>query len=116
MPSGLFFVSIALFQLVWARLVLARTTVPALAAGILLNVGAVALWVLSRTSGTPFAPTPENLNSSEPPTSVLCCFKFMSSWQLAGWYSEASMENRYQRSGTRSSSSVQGWSSLWHRR
>ena len=56
MPSGLFFVSIALFQLIWARLVLARTTTPVLAAGIMLNVGAVALWALSRTSGAPFGP------------------------------------------------------------
>jgi hypothetical protein len=56
MPSGLFFVSLALFQLIWARLVLARTTTPVLAAGIMLNVGAVALWALSRTSGAPFGP------------------------------------------------------------
>jgi hypothetical protein len=56
MPSGLFFVSIALIQLIWARLVLARTTTSVLAAGIMLNVGAVALWALSRTSGAPFGP------------------------------------------------------------
>jgi hypothetical protein len=55
-PSGLFFVSIALFQLIWARAVLARTTTAVLAAGIVGNVGAAALWVLSRTSGAPFGP------------------------------------------------------------
>ncbi|WP_235892469.1 hypothetical protein [Mycolicibacterium hodleri] len=55
-PSGLFFVSIALFQLIWARLVLAQTTTSVLAAGIMLNVGAIALWALSRTSGAPFGP------------------------------------------------------------
>jgi hypothetical protein len=56
MPAGLFFVSIALFQLIWAAVVLARTTGPVLAAGIMLNVGAIALWCLSRTAGAPFGP------------------------------------------------------------
>ncbi|WP_396919633.1 hypothetical protein [Mycolicibacterium sp.] len=55
-PSGLFFVSIALFQLIWARAVLVRTTNPVLATGILLNLGAIALWALSRTAGAPFGP------------------------------------------------------------
>ncbi|CAN5467661.1 hypothetical protein BH09ACT8_BH09ACT8_03510 [soil metagenome] len=55
-PSGVFFVSLALFQLIWARLVLAQTTTPVLAVGILFNVGAIALWALSRTSGAPFGP------------------------------------------------------------
>jgi hypothetical protein len=55
-PSGLFFVSIALFQLIWAWVVLARTTTPVLAAGILINVGVLALWALSRTAGAPFGP------------------------------------------------------------
>jgi hypothetical protein len=55
-PSGLFFVSIALFQLIWARLVLTRRTTAVLAAGILGNVGAAALWALSRTAGAPFGP------------------------------------------------------------
>jgi len=56
MPSGLFFVSLALLQLIWAKLVLARTTTPVLAAGIVLNVGAVALWAMSRSAGSPFGP------------------------------------------------------------
>jgi hypothetical protein len=55
-PSGLFFVSIALFQLIWARAVLARTTTTVLAAGIVGNVGVAALWALSRTAGAPFGP------------------------------------------------------------
>lgn len=56
MLAGLFFASIALFQLIWARVVLTRTTAPVLAAGILLNVGAIALWAWSRTAGAPFGP------------------------------------------------------------
>ena len=54
--AGLFFVAIALFQLIWARVVLARTTPPVLAAGIIVNVGALALWAVSRTAGAPFGP------------------------------------------------------------
>jgi len=56
MPSGLFFVSIALLQLIWARVVLARPTTAVLAAGIAANVAAAALWALSRTAGAPFGP------------------------------------------------------------
>ncbi|MCV7281421.1 hypothetical protein H7J88_17430 [Mycolicibacterium flavescens] len=56
MPAGLFFASVALFQLIWARAVLVRTTTLVLAAGIMLNFGAIALWALSRTSGAPFGP------------------------------------------------------------
>ena len=56
MPAGVFFTSIALFQLLWARLVLTRTTTPVLAAGIMVNLGAIALWAVSRTVGAPFGP------------------------------------------------------------
>lgn len=56
MLAGLFFAAIASSQLIWARVVLTRTTAPVLAAGILLNVGAIALWALSRTAGSPFGP------------------------------------------------------------
>lgn len=61
MPSGLFFVSIALLQLIWALVVVARPTTAVLAAGIAANVGAAALWALSRTAGAPFGP-----NAGEP--------------------------------------------------
>ena len=56
MPAGVFFVALALVQLIWAWVVLARTTPPVLAGGIMLNVGAIALWALSRTAGAPFGP------------------------------------------------------------
>lgn len=56
MPSGLFFVSIALFQLIWALVVSARPTTAVLAVGIAANVGAATLWALSRTAGAPFGP------------------------------------------------------------
>lgn len=55
-PSGFFFAILALFQLIWAYLVLTRTTAPLLISGMLINLGAVALWVVSRTGGVPFGP------------------------------------------------------------
>ncbi|ORA06941.1 hypothetical protein BST17_00220 [Mycolicibacterium bacteremicum] len=54
--SGVFFAILGLLQLIWARVVLVRTTLPILAAGIVLNVGAITLWALSRTAGAPFGP------------------------------------------------------------
>ncbi|MEO3759692.1 hypothetical protein ABGB19_15560 [Mycobacterium sp. B14F4] len=55
-PAGVFFASIALFQLVWAFLVPVRPTAALLVAGILVNAGAAGLWVVSRTAGAPFGP------------------------------------------------------------
>ncbi len=54
--SGLFFVCIAVFQLTWAQLVLVRTSSTVLAAGVLVNIGVIALWVLSRTAAAPVGP------------------------------------------------------------
>ena len=56
MPAGLFFASLAMFQLGWATVVLARTTTAVLAVGIAANLGAIALWAVSRTAGAPFGP------------------------------------------------------------
>jgi hypothetical protein len=55
-PSGLFFVAIALFQLIWALAALARPTSSTLAVGIAANVGSAVLWGVSRTVGAPFGP------------------------------------------------------------
>lgn len=55
-PAGVFFLMLAVCQLCWARVVLAQTATPVLAAGVLLNAGAVALWAASRTAGAPFGP------------------------------------------------------------
>ena len=56
MPAGVFFALLAVVQLMWAGLVLTRPTVTVLAAGIVLNVGVVALWAFTRTAGAPFGP------------------------------------------------------------
>lgn len=58
---AVFRLNLALFQLIWARVVLARPTTAVLAAGIAANVGAAALWAVSRTAGAPFGP-----NAGEP--------------------------------------------------
>lgn len=82
--SGVFFGVLALLQLVWARAVLVRTTTPVLAAGILLNVGAVALWALSRTAGAPFGPhagQPEVIQGADLCALLLQVYSVMG----AGW-------------------------------
>lgn len=56
MPSGVFFVTIAVFQLIWAHAVLARPTTALITLGILCNAGVIVLWALSRTMGAPFGP------------------------------------------------------------
>lgn len=56
LPSGLFFVGVASFQLLWARAVLTRPTTAVLVAGMTLNIAAVTLWALTRTVGAPFGP------------------------------------------------------------
>lgn len=55
-PAGLFFAALGLFQLAWAGLIIARMTTPVLAVGIAVNIGAAALWAMSRTAGAPFGP------------------------------------------------------------
>ncbi|WP_231743197.1 hypothetical protein [Mycobacterium sp. GA-2829] len=83
-PSGLFFASIALFQLVWALVAPARPAAIVLAAGIMANVGAAALWVLSRTAGGPFGPhagEPEVVEAAGLFALLLECYVVMG----AGW-------------------------------
>lgn len=55
-PAGVFFVSIGVFQLIWTFAVLGRATSEVLTAGVLLNVGPIALWLMSRTAGAPLGP------------------------------------------------------------
>jgi hypothetical protein len=83
-PSGLFFVAIALFQLIWALVVLVRANAAVLAAGIVANVGAAALWALSRTAGAPFGPPagePEVVEAAGLCALLLECYVVMG----AGW-------------------------------
>lgn len=84
MPAGLFFASIAIFQLLWARLILTRTTTPVLAIGIMLSLGAIALWAVSRTAGSPFGPhagVPEVVQAADLCALLLQVYVVMA----AGW-------------------------------
>lgn len=83
-PAGLFFASIAIFQLLWARLILTRTTTPVLAIGIMLSLGAIALWAVSRTAGSPFGPhagVPEVVQAADLCALLLQVYVVMA----AGW-------------------------------
>lgn len=51
--AGSFFVGLGLCQLIWAPTVLVRTTAPVLAFGVVLNIGAVALWAQSLSAAAP---------------------------------------------------------------
>lgn len=85
--SGVFFASIAMFQVLWAFLVSRRPMPAVFAAGILANVAAAALWVMSRTAGVPFGP--HSGQSEAVDTAGLCallleCYVVMGAgW---GWY------------------------------
>ena len=64
--SGLFFATVGLFQLIWTFFAWSRPTVLVLAAGIIANVGLVALWVTSHTTGAPFGPNAGQPEAAEP--------------------------------------------------
>lgn len=84
LPSGLFFASIAVFQLVWGFIAWSRPTMVVLVAGILGNAGSAALWVLSRTAGAPFGPNagqPEAVEAAGICVLLLQCYVVMG----AGW-------------------------------
>lgn len=56
--SGMFFALLAVFQFSWAVTVAVavRPHAAILTAGIVVNLGVITLWVLSRTAGVPFGP------------------------------------------------------------
>ncbi|RFZ21391.1 hypothetical protein VIMS_00509 [Mycobacterium marinum] len=54
--SGIFFGLIAVFQFGWAVVMPVRPHAAVLATGIVVNLGAIALWALSHSAGVPFGP------------------------------------------------------------
>lgn len=83
-PSGLFFATVAVFQLMWAFLVWSRPRALLLALGIFANAGSAALWVASRTVGLPFGPhagVPEGVEGAGICVLLLECYVIMG----AGW-------------------------------
>jgi hypothetical protein len=82
--SGVFFAAIALGQLLWAIVASVRPAATVLAAGILINVGAAALWIVSRTAGSPVGPhagQPEVVEAAGICALLLECYVVMG----AGW-------------------------------
>ncbi|MEU8342850.1 hypothetical protein SAMN05443665_100967 [Actinomadura meyerae] len=55
---GVFFSAIGMFQLMWAVLAHTGDERPVLLSGLAVNLGVLALWAVSRTSGLPFGPEP----------------------------------------------------------
>ena len=80
LPSGVFFAVIALLQLAWAFLVWSRPATLLLVIGIVVNAGAVALWIHSRTAGAPFGPAagqPESVDAAGICVLLLQCYVVM---------------------------------------
>ena len=95
MPAGLFFASIAVFQVIWALAAWARPGGPLLAAGILANGGCVALWVWSRTAGIPLGPhagEPELVAAADICALLLQCYVVMgAAWAWLRIYRQESV-------------------------
>jgi hypothetical protein len=54
--TGVFFIAVAVFQLVWALLVVLRPSVLVYVSGAVVNGLVVVTWIVSRTSGVPVGP------------------------------------------------------------
>lgn len=94
LPSGVFFVSIAMFQLIWAVLAWNRPPASLLAAGIVANAGVAAMWIYSRTAGAPVGPNaavPEAARAAGICALLLECYIVMGAawaWMRMGERSE----------------------------
>jgi hypothetical protein len=56
--EGVFFFGIGVFQVIWAQVYLLRDSSRVAQVGALVNAAVVVLWVVSRTIGLPYGPTP----------------------------------------------------------
>jgi hypothetical protein len=94
-PAGLFFASVAVFQVIWALAAWARPATPLLGAGILVNGGCVVLWVWSRTAGVPFGPhagVPEHVAGADICALLLQCYVVMgAAWAWLRIYRQESV-------------------------
>lgn len=95
LPAGLFFASVAVFQVIWAVAAWTRPGGPLLGAGILVNGGCAALWVWSRTTGVPFGPhagTPEAIAAADICALLLQCYAVMgAAWAWLRLYRQESV-------------------------
>lgn len=89
-PSGVFFVALAIFQLLWAFLAWIRPGALVLAAGIAVNAGAAGLWVTACVSGPPAGPAvgqPETVGAAGISVLLLQCYVVMgAAWAWARKY------------------------------
>jgi hypothetical protein len=80
--SGAFFAALAVFQLLWAFVAWSRPGTLVLAAGIAVNAGAAALWVMSCVAGLPVGPSagqPEAAGAAGISVLLLQCYVVMGS-------------------------------------
>lgn len=86
MPSGVFFASIAVFQLMWGFVAWSRPGTLVLVAGLVGNAGSAALWLMSRIAGAPFGPNagqPEAVEAAGICVLLLQCYVIMgAAWAL----------------------------------
>lgn len=84
LPSGAFFATVAVFQMIWALMAFSRPRSLLLAMGGVANAGLAALWVMSRTVGPPVGPhagQPEAVEAAGISVLLLQCYVVMG----AGW-------------------------------
>lgn len=85
-PSGVFFATIAVFQLNWGFVAWSWPTRLLLVVGAAVNFGSAALWVMSRTAGAPFGPNagqPEAVEAAGISVLLLQCYVIMgATWVL----------------------------------
>jgi hypothetical protein len=55
---GLFFIGLAWFQAMWAQVYLLARTAALAWVGVVVNAAVIVIWIVSRTTGLPFGPTP----------------------------------------------------------
>ncbi len=95
LPAGLFFASVAVFQVIWALAAWTRPSGLLLAAGIAVNGACVTLWVWSRTTGVPFGPhagEPEVVAAADICGLLLQCYVVMgAAWAWLRIYRQESV-------------------------
>lgn len=67
-----FFTLLGVFEIIWAALILTGHERKLLLLGVIVNVGVLALWAVTRSTGLPFGPDPGNPEAVAMPD-VLCC-------------------------------------------
>ena len=75
--TGVFFIVIAVFQLLWALLVVLRPSLPVYLSGAVVNALIVVTWIVSRTTGVPVGPEAGEAESIGFPDVVATAFEVL---------------------------------------